>query len=205
MGASAVAASAADDALFGAPVGGAGLWQCFCHVHKGDGRPHAAGDIRLHPEPGGSPPLLLADVMRFGKKRAAFVEYYDCTAAGAGTDGLSAVFEKYRTLPDYTEKPAWYVGERMPCSLIKGGEDADDAALTAMLCESAGAYGRLCAQNPPDENAAANLRGLEAFVGRMVREGNPSGPTMRRVLGRRQAELFFTKAVMPARCQDRNF
>ena len=76
-------------------------------------------------------PVLLIDAMRFGQKRAAFVEYYDCTAHGAVCGPMQAVFGTYRDLPDYTEKPAWYIASRAPYSLIKGG--ADGARLEAMM------------------------------------------------------------------------
>ena len=138
-------------------------------------------------------PVLLIDAMRFGKKRAAFVEYYDCTAHGAVCGPMQAVFARFRDLPDYAEKPAWYIASRAPYSLIKGG--ADGARLEAMLRETAAAYGEaaLSAQARRPEN----LAGLARFAERMVREGNPSSATMSRVLGRAGAETFFRTAVMP--------
>ena len=143
-------------------------------------------------------PLLLVDVMAFGKKRAAFVEYYDCTAAKRTPAALAAVADAYRTAPDYVEKPAWYIAERAPYSLIKGG--ADDGQLLSMLENAVTAYAAECAAHTT--TSAENLTGLAAFIDRMVREGNPSAATLTRVLGREGAERFFRTAVMPARYQD---
>jgi hypothetical protein len=138
-------------------------------------------------------PVLLIDAMRFGKKRAAFVEYYDCTAHGAIAAPMQTVSARYRDLPDYAEKPAWYIASRTPYSLIKGGED--DARLEAMLAESVKAYGE--AALSAKERRPENLAGLSRFADRMVREGNPSSATMGKVLGRAGAETFFRTAVMP--------
>lgn len=144
------------------------------------------------PNLGANVPLLLVDVMAMGKKRAAFVEYYDLTTNGADCPALHDIAAKYKHLPDYPEKPAWYVGERTLYSLIKGGED--DEALVSMLMESVSAYAKACASASRD---GANLAGLCAFVERMVREGNPSAATMEKVLGREGAERFFRTATMP--------
>jgi hypothetical protein len=158
-----------------------------------------AGRMRLAtlvctPNAGTAVPLLLADVMAMGKKRAVFVEYYDCTAAGAEVPALAKTAAAYAAMPDYPEKPAWYVGERAPYSLIKGG--ADEAALARMLADSVAAYAAECARHT--ETAAENRVKLNAFIDRMVRDGNPSSAAMSRALGKAQAEAFFRTRVMPA-------
>jgi hypothetical protein len=127
------------------------------------------------PNCGGEVPLLLIDVMVMKKKRAAFIEYYDCTADGAPAEALRRTAEKYASVAEYAEKPAWYVGERAPYSLIKGG--SDEGALVRMLEASLRAYAEECAQAAP--GGAGNLAGLETFVDRMVREGNPSSAPLR--------------------------
>lgn len=152
----------------------------------------------LTPNCGRDVPLLLIDVMRFGKKNAAFVEYYDCTAPGVTAPALSAVAEKYAALPDYAEKPAWYVGERAPYSLIKGGED--EAALLSMLSDSIEAYAASIREQTWER--PENRAGLSAFIDRMLREGNPSSSTMERVLGKRGAAEFFLAAIMPKQYRD---
>ena len=154
----------------------------------------------LTPNLGAGVPLLLVDVMAMGKKRAAFVEYYDCTAQGAPASALRRAAAEFRPLPDYPEKSAWYVSERAPYSLIKGG--SDDDALLRMLEGSLRAYAEDCAQAVP--GGAGNLAGLETFIDRMVREGNPSSAALTRVLGKSGAEIFFRTAVMPAVYQPAN-
>lgn len=145
------------------------------------------------PNLGGSVPLLLADVMAMGKKRAAFVEYYDLTKDGARVPLLEEAAAPYRGLPEYPEKPAWYVGERAPYSLIKGG--SDDDALCRMLRDAFAAYGKTVAACT--ERSDANLAGLSAFIDRMATDGNPSDATMTRVLGADGAKRFYTQVVMP--------
>lgn len=145
------------------------------------------------PNTGANVPLLLVDVMAMKQKRAVFVEYYDCTAHGVPADTLMAVHDRYADVPDYEEKPAWYIGERTPYSLIKGGND--DARLGAMIDDTADAYASLCAN--AQGSSSENVEGLRAFVDRMVKEGNPSSDTMSKVLGAQGAETFFRTAVMP--------
>ena len=148
------------------------------------------------PNQGGRVPLLLIDAMKMRQKRALFVEYYDCTQAGVDSPELQSTAMKYQELPPYAEKPAWYVGERMPESLIKGG--SEDARLQQMALDSIDAYARLGSRCRPDADAALNQAGLGRFIGRMEKEGNPASASLNRVLGKQQAEIFFRTAVMPA-------
>lgn len=138
-------------------------------------------------------PLLLIDVMAFGKKRAVFVEYYDLTESGALCPGLEATAAKYAALPDYPEKPAWYVGERAPYSLIKGG--ADDAALLDLLETSVRAYAETAVRAVRSTGSHAKLA---AFVDAMIEKGNPASATLERALGAKGAQRFFREAIMPA-------
>lgn len=154
--------------------------------------------IVFTPNRGADVPLLLIDIMAFGKKRAAFVEYYDCTKNRPPRAELTAVKKKYASLADYPEKPAWYIGERTDFSLIKGGADED--ALCAMLRDSLNAYADVCAA--ANVRRAENIEGLGAFIERMVKEGNPSSATLKRVLGDRGAEDFFRFAIMPKEYND---
>lgn len=151
------------------------------------------------PNTGVDAPFLLIDMMSMGKKRTVFVEYYDCTAEKLRPPSLDEVAKGYAALPDYAEKPAWYVQERMPCSLIKGSTAEQEAELLQMAYDSVEAYARLAAKA---EHKQENLSGLRAFRERMIAEGNPSSGTMERVLGKEGAERFFRTVVMPMNQQD---
>ena len=146
------------------------------------------------PNMGGDVPLLLIDVMAMAKKRAAFVEYYDLTEAGAQCPALEAIAEKYAQLPGYPEKPAWYTAKRTPYSLIKGG--SDERALLAMLEDSVSAYAEVCAGTR--ERSDKNTAGLARFVDEMVEKGNPSSAAMEKALGKQGAQEYFRGAIMPA-------
>lgn len=139
-------------------------------------------------------PFLLIDTMEMMKKRLAYVEYYDCTAHGAALPGAAGQREEFASLPDYAEKPAWYVSRRTAYSLIKGGDGADAGALEAMVLTCAGRYleGAKAAAADPD-----NLEGLRAFQQDMLTLGNPSSATLEKVLGREGAETMFRTAIMP--------
>lgn len=147
------------------------------------------------PGEGKAVPYLLIDMMGVGKKRTVFVEYYDCTAQPGEHPGLRDVFDRYRGLPDYQEKPAWYIGERTPYSLIKGGTAEQEDRLVKMVLDSVAAYRSAAMAAPAD---ARNLPGLLAFRDRMVTEGNPSSAVLEKVFGKEGARDFFTTCVMPA-------
>ena len=146
------------------------------------------------PNEGAEAPYLLIDMMKMGKKRTVFVEYYDCTGKKLTIPELDAVAAEYQDVPEYAEKPAWYIAERMPCSLIKGTADGSEERLLAMVKDSLTAYVAYCKTAPKDPE---NLEGLRAFQSRMVTEGNPSSGTMEKVLGKDGAERFFRTVVMP--------
>ena len=146
------------------------------------------------PSEGGTVPYLLIDMMQMGKKRTVFVEYYDCTVSGVSAPALDALASRYADVPAYAEKPAWYIAERMPCSLIKGTTDGSEDRLLAMVRDSLAAYADLCRTAPKDPE---NLTALRAFQDRMIKDGNPSSATMEKVLGKDGAERFFREVVMP--------
>ena len=137
---------------------------------------------------------MLIDMMQMQKKRTVFIEYYDCTAAGVSAPELDAIRKAYSDVPDYAEKPAWYIAERMPCSLIKGVTDGSEERLCEMVMTSIEAYARLCRTAPVDPN---NLKKLVEFRSRMLTAGNPSSATMEKVLGPDGAKAFFENVVMP--------
>ncbi len=150
--------------------------------------------LSFTPNEGGAVPYLLIDMMQMGKKRTVFVEYYDRTASGVQAPALDALVQRCADIPAYAEKPAWYIAERMPCSLIKGTTDGSEDRLLAMVRDSLSAYTDLGRTAPKDPS---NLTGLRAFQGRMVADGNPSSSTMEKVLGKDGAEKFFREIVMP--------
>jgi hypothetical protein len=162
---------------------------------------HVAGDmmdlatIVCTPNAGGDVPVLLIDIMKMKQKQAVFVEYYDCTENGAEDDRLQKVKQTYDSLEDYAEKPAWYVKERTKDSLIKGGRDWE--SLKKMAAASMHAYAEMAASHPQGTCAAENQHRLNAFIDRMVKEGNPSSSIMMKVMGKEEAEHFFRTVIMP--------
>lgn len=146
------------------------------------------------PNEGGNVPFLLVDCMAMKKKKLAYVEYYDCTGKKLCFDKLTGLAEKYANVPDYAEKDAWYIKERMPASMIKGGENVDPSTLLELAERSIDAYLDLAKKADKDE---LNKNGLKAFQGRMVTEGNPSSGTMNKVLGEEGQVKFFRDYVMP--------
>lgn len=171
----------------------AGYGSVFCMATRAAGGLMRLATFVCTPAKGTDVPLLLADIMAMGKKRAVFVEYYDCTAAGADVPALRDTARRYAALEDYPEKPAWYVPLRAPYSLIKGG--AQEAALLQMLRDSVQAYAGACAAKT--QSSEANREKLRAFADRMVRDKNPSSAVLERALGPREAERFFRTMVMP--------
>jgi hypothetical protein len=147
--------------------------------------------VVVTPSSGRNVPFLLIDTMDMGKKHLCYVEYYDCTADGADRDLLLAASAPYGDVPDYAEKPAWYVKERMEGSLIKTG---DKARLEQMATDALQAYAQQAAAAPVK---AENIDGLKAFQRRMIEEGNPSTAALTKTLGQEGAEEFFRTVVMP--------
>lgn len=139
-------------------------------------------------------PYCLIDIMCVGKKRTVFVEYYDCIMQKPDRPRLERVRGRYDDLSEYREKPKWYVGERMPYSLIKCGGESDERLLEEMILASIDAYKAeiSCAETDP-----ANIAGLKAFRERMINEGNPSSSVLEKVFGKEGAKEFFTRCVMP--------
>ena len=150
--------------------------------------------LSFTPDTGKDLPFLLIDTMSMKKKALAYVEYYDCTGKKLRFSELDRIKEKYSYLPDYAEKDAWYISERMPASLIKGGEGADENALFEMVRESIDEYFELSMKAGTDEN---NLKGLSLLRDRMINEGNPSSGTMEKVLGKDGYIRFYKTCVMP--------
>lgn len=146
------------------------------------------------PSAGASVPFLLIDTMQMKKKTLAYVEYYDCTAQGADLPHAAGQQAEFAALPDYAEKSAWYVARRTPYSLIKGGDGADAQALEAMVktCLERYLQGAQTAAADP-----ANLAGLADFQRDMLDKGNPSAPTLNKVLGEAGARKMFETAIMP--------
>lgn len=139
-------------------------------------------------------PVMLIDGMTMAKKALTYVEYYDCTAAGASLPKMAEQPAEFAALPDYEEKPAWYIERRMPCSLIKGGDGVPEKALGAMAMVCVERYLQAAEAAGAD---AANLPKLRAFQRDMLERGNPSSATLNRALGQEKARLFFKTVIMP--------
>lgn len=146
------------------------------------------------PSAGRTVPFLLVDTMEMKKKRLAYVEYYDCTAAGASLPQAEGQKAEFAAIPDYAEKPAWYIARRTPYSLIKGGEGADGKVLEAMVMTCVERYLSGAKASPA---SSADLAGLAAFQRDMLTLGNPSSDTLNKVLGKEGAEAMFRTAIMP--------
>ena len=136
-------------------------------------------------------PYLLIDAMSMKKKRCIFVEYYGCGNDNLNDTGLNDVYEKFNSLPNYDEKDNWYIKERKPYSLIKSGEEQK---LTEMTVESVKAYLFLIESSVID---TAYKEKLVAFRERMIVEGNPSGKTLKLLLGEDGAVSFMKNVIMP--------
>lgn len=157
--------------------------------------------VSFMPNSGIEMPYLLIDLMSMKKKKACFVEYYDCTGKSLSFEALQKIRQKYSDVPEYDEKPAWYIKERMPESLIKGGKvesvpkaEKLEQQLLTLVNDSFAAYMSLISDAKIDLSC---LLGLQKFKERMQKEGNPSDATMRRVLGEEGAKQFFDEYVMP--------
>ena len=150
--------------------------------------------ISFTPAEGKDIPYLLIDCMGMKNKNLAYVEYYDCTGKALKFDSLLKIREKYREIPDYTEKPAWYISERMEGSMIKGGKGVEASGLSDMVNDSIAEYFRLVQNADSDPT---NLTGLKNMRKRLLEEGNPSSGTMTKVLGREGYTDFFQNYVMP--------
>lgn len=136
-------------------------------------------------------PYLLVDAMSMKKKKCVFVEYYGCGNDDLNDEKLKEVYEKFSSLPDYTEKENWYIRERRPYSLIKQGEEDE---LVDMAAQSVKAYLLSVKDCHVDESYADKLK---AFRDRMINEGNPSSATLKMLLKEDGAKAFMENVIMP--------
>ena len=141
-------------------------------------------------------PYLLIDAMEMKKKRCVFVEYYGCGQEGLCEDRLFAVHEKYHSLPEYDEKPGWYISERRPYSLIKSGTEEE---LLSMAKDSVSAY---LSSIKEAGHSPEYREKLIAFRRRMITEGNPSSKTLEMLLKKDGAVSFMKEVVMPIRLEN---
>lgn len=150
--------------------------------------------VVLTPSKGLEVPFLLIDTMNMKKKNLAYVEFYDETSRGVSSEELSALKSKYSSVPDYAEKDGWYISERTPYSLIKGGEGVDNAVLEEMTLDAARRYIEVAATAKVSEE---NLIKLRAFRDDMCEKGNPSSATLEKLFGKEGAKKFFKEVIMP--------
>lgn len=144
------------------------------------------------PSEGNQVPYLLIDLMSMKQKYILFIEYYDCTAEKTEQPFLQNIYETYKNLPDYTEKPAWYIDERAPYSLIK--QLTDPKQVTAVIENTITAYKNAVITNG---QSPANRLPLYEFRNRMLKEGNPSEKILKLVFGANGYKTYFKKCVMP--------
>lgn len=147
--------------------------------------------LSFMPGEGKTLPYLLMDIMEMKKKRCVFVEYYACGNQSLQCENMEAVWERYKDLPEYEEKPGWYIAEREPYSLIKTGEKEQ---LISMAVDSVSAYLSMIEKNGTDQKYPEQLR---AFRERMIADGNPSSKTLNMLLGKEGADRFMREIVMP--------
>ncbi|MBQ4425488.1 MAG: hypothetical protein II882_07120 [Lachnospiraceae bacterium] len=146
------------------------------------------------PGEGGCIPFLLVDTMEMKKKALAYAEFYDCTEKGCVSAALDALKDRYTALPDYEEKPEWYVPRRTPYSLIKGGEVIDPSALSLMITDALLTY---LAEAAKAEKDPANLAGLCTFRNELCDKGNPASEALNKLFGKDGAKNFFKEMIMP--------
>ena len=147
--------------------------------------------LSFMPSNGLNVPYLLIDAMSMKDKNCVFVEYYGCGNGNLESKALEDLYESQRLLPDYAEKPNWYVAERESYSLIKTGTIAQLVNMTVRSVEEYLSMIPLAHEDPEYKEQ------LRAFRQRMIDEGNPSSSTLHLLLGKKGTERFMKKAVMP--------
>lgn len=149
--------------------------------------------ISFTPNEGKNVPFLLIDTMSMGKKRLAYVEFYN-TSTRDDFPLLSSLSEKYVNIVDHKEKDAWYVNERMSCSLIKEGSSKNEYDLKMMIIDALNRYKEVIDNASIDIESITNLK---KFQEKMITLGNPSSSTLNKILGKEEAINFFKNIIMP--------
>jgi len=137
-------------------------------------------------------PFLLVDIMSMKKKNVGFIEFYDLTKNKTGHPDFNKLVEKYNDVENYTEEDAWYIKERTPYSLIKGGLNTSKAQIDTMAINAIKTYILIAQESKIDKD---NLPGLYNFKERMIKEGNPSSKILKSVLNKK-ADHFFKEYIM---------
>lgn len=149
--------------------------------------------ISFTPKEGKNVPFLLVDTMSMGKKRLAYVEFYN-TSTRDDFPSLSSLSEKYVNILDHKEKDAWYVNKRMEGSLIKEGSSKNEYDLKMMIIDALNRYKEVIDNASIDVESIANLK---KFQEKMISLGNPSSSTLNKILGKEEAINFFENIIMP--------
>ncbi len=149
--------------------------------------------ISFTPSNGLNVPYLLIDTMSMGKKRLAYVEFYN-TSTLDNFDNLYSLEDKYKIITNHQEKEAWYLKERMKGSLIKEGTKEDESKLKEMIIDALNEYKKVITLASKDINSINNLT---KFQEKMITLGNPSSNTLNKVLGETKAKEFFKNIIMP--------
>lgn len=149
--------------------------------------------ISFTPKEGKNVPFLLIDTMSMGKKRLAYVEFYN-TSTKDSFSSLEELNEKYKSILDHKEKDAWYVNERMSGSLIKEGTSKNEFDLKMMIIDALNRYKEVINNASIDLESITNLK---KFQEKMITLGNPSSSTLNKILGNEEAINFFKNIIMP--------
>lgn len=149
--------------------------------------------ISFTPKGGKNVPFLFVDTMSMGKKRLAYVEFYN-TSTRDDFLSLSSLSEKYVNILDHKEKDAWYVNKRMEGSLIKEGSSKNEYDLKMMIIDALNRYKEVIDNASIDVESIANLK---EFQDKMISLGNPSSSTLNKILGKEEAINFFKNIIMP--------
>ena len=146
--------------------------------------------LSFSPVSGNAVPYFLLDAMSVKEKRCVFAEFYGCGHEGLSESALNSAADIHRTLPEYAEKPAWYISERETCSLIKSGSAEE---LVTMAADMVSAYLKDLNASSPDETYKKELA---AFRERLITEGNPSSATLK-LLFKKNADEFMRNVIFP--------
>ncbi len=120
------------------------------------------------------------------------VELYDTTVEPLDTEGLKAVNEQYKDLPERDPGTHWYDGIKFKESISKKGKKLSDK-LDAYTNAYTEAYLSLPAK--PVTDAAAKREKANAYVEGLLKNGGPSTDVFKKALGEQKTAELFRKVL----------